>query len=391
MSIFDKFFTKFSYKFTKGYPDINDGQDVLLLESLISEAVGEKFRLSEKVLTWADVSNESRKHYRLSVIADKISKGEPFTLENGNEEVLTFADTSYADLFTTQKVKDIKNIIGNKTNTFPLFKDSKGNNITFRDIKKTKDLGGTGGSKSQTTERQERSLIDAINSVEGIKILVGKNGFEIKGIIKAEKQPDPPRAEAYADIRLERESGPYLLSAKGIQTPSIAGGGLAGVTQISDPLANFVVNFYQDTYNYYKDIFDKNDEIDYNTNLYKTSYFKDTNRVIPQDLIDDMLRGNEAMGGPVDGYYIGPMDVTYEINGNKIITNGDIIPLDKFAEKYEKIFMHIKKRSGDYYFTDALQTVNGVIMPLIFTNKPGGKMAKSRLGANPKSRGQIII
>ena len=25
------------------------------------------------------------------------------------------------------------------------------------------------------------------------------------------------------------------------------------------------------------------------------------------------------------------------------------------------------------------------------TNKPGGKMAKSRLGTNPKSRGQIII
>ena len=53
--------------------------------------------------------------------------------------------------------------------------------------------------------------------------------------------------------------------------------------------------------------------------------------------------------------------------------------------------MHIKKRSGDYYFTDDLQTINGVTMPLIFTNKPKGKMAKSRLGTNPKTRGQIII
>jgi hypothetical protein len=97
------------------------------------------------------------------------------------------------------------------------------------------------------------------------------------------------------------------------------------------------------------------------------------------------------MGGPVDGYYIGPMEVEYEVKENKIILNGDLIPLEKFADKYEKIFMHIKKRSGDYYFTDDLQTVNGVTMPLIFTNKPGGKMAKSRLGANPKPRGQIII
>jgi len=49
MSIFDKFFTKFAYKFDKGYPDMNNDQDVLLLESLISEAIGEKFSLKEEV------------------------------------------------------------------------------------------------------------------------------------------------------------------------------------------------------------------------------------------------------------------------------------------------------------------------------------------------------
>ena len=39
-SVFDKFFTKFAYKFDKGYPDMNNDQDVLLLESLISETTG---------------------------------------------------------------------------------------------------------------------------------------------------------------------------------------------------------------------------------------------------------------------------------------------------------------------------------------------------------------
>ena len=47
MNIFDKFFTKFAYKFDKGYPDMNNAQDVLLLESLISEAIDEKFILNE--------------------------------------------------------------------------------------------------------------------------------------------------------------------------------------------------------------------------------------------------------------------------------------------------------------------------------------------------------
>ena len=393
MDPIQKFLDRISYKFPKGYPELNNSKDVDLLESLISETIGKKFSLLEKALTFNDVAGESRKLIRLTIIANKIMEKTPFNLKDGEKEViLSFNDPSYDDIFTNQKVDTIRSVGGRSINNFKFFVDDEGNEYSLKQIKKTKELGGTGGSKAQTSERQERGLIDAINSVEGIKILVGDNGFEIPNIIKAEKQPDPPRAEAYADIRLIRKVGdPYLLSAKGIVTPSIAGGGLTGITQINDDLGNFVADFYQDAYEYYKKIFDANDEIDYDTNLYKTSFMRDVNRVVPPSLIDDMLRGNKAMGGPVDGYYIGPMEVQYTVEGNKIITNGDIIPLETFAEKYDKIFMHIKKRSGDYYFTDALQTVNGFTMPLIFTNKPGGKMAKSRLGTNPKPRGQIVL
>ena len=38
------------------------------------------------------------------------------------------------------------------------------------------------------------------------------------------------------------------------------------------------------------------------------------------------------------------MDVQYTVEGNKIITNGDVIPLETFADKYDKIFMHIKNK-----------------------------------------------
>jgi len=47
MDIFDKFFKKFSYKFEKGYPDMDNPTDVILLEFLISEAIGENFSLKE--------------------------------------------------------------------------------------------------------------------------------------------------------------------------------------------------------------------------------------------------------------------------------------------------------------------------------------------------------
>ena len=47
MDIFDKFFKKYSYKFDKGYPDMGNPTDVVLLESLISEVLEMPFSLNE--------------------------------------------------------------------------------------------------------------------------------------------------------------------------------------------------------------------------------------------------------------------------------------------------------------------------------------------------------
>ena len=47
MDVLDKFFQQYAYKFDKGYPDMNNDQDVLLLESLLSKVLGEKFSLKE--------------------------------------------------------------------------------------------------------------------------------------------------------------------------------------------------------------------------------------------------------------------------------------------------------------------------------------------------------
>ena len=113
---------------------MNNDQDVTLLESLLSEVIGEKFSLKEKVLNWGDLSSDSRKFIRLTIIDDKIKNGTPFKLEDGREEVLTYIDNSYSDLFANQKVADIKSKLGSKTNTTPLFIDSQGNKISFRDI-----------------------------------------------------------------------------------------------------------------------------------------------------------------------------------------------------------------------------------------------------------------
>jgi len=45
MDVFDKFFTKFAYKFPKGYPDMDNPEDVLLLKSLLEEYTKEEVSL----------------------------------------------------------------------------------------------------------------------------------------------------------------------------------------------------------------------------------------------------------------------------------------------------------------------------------------------------------
>ena len=63
----------------------------------------------------------------------------------------------------------------------------------------------------------------------------------------------------------------------------------------------------------YKEIFDANPELTPDTNLYKTNFFKDVSRAVPQNIMKTVLIGIERFGGPVDGYYIGPMTVESEI------------------------------------------------------------------------------
>jgi hypothetical protein len=396
MDVFDKFFRKFAYKFDKGYPDMKNEKDILLLESLFVNILNEEIIL-EKALSWSDLSDATRKYYRLSIIDDKIKKGEPFKLENGSEEVLTYVDDSYSDLFANQKVKDIKDVVGTRTNQFPLFKDSKGNELGFSSITKTKELGGTGGSKSETTERQERSLVDAINSVKGPKTVVSQDGSKIENIVSAEKYEGSSSAgtEPYSDVILNLEDGTKLLvSAKGPSAPTLGSGGITGIKVITKDGANpeildFVKDFYERSYQYYKDIVEKEGLKD--VNLYKNKLVPDVSVKVPENILKTLLVGTPEMGGPVSYYYIGPMDVKYNTEGNTIKLNGNFISVDDFIEKKgDKLYAHIRKRDGDMYFTDAKQSINGVEIPAIFVKTPGGTGIQSRFGMIDKIRGVEI-
>jgi len=398
MNSFDKFFKQYAWKFPKGYPDMKNEQDILLLESLVSKILGEEIVL-EKALAWPDLSDASRKYYRLTVINDKIESGTPFKLEDGREEVLTYTDDSYGDLFANQKVEDIKRIGGTSINSFPFFKDSQGNEIGFRSLTKTKELGGTGGSKAQTTERQERSLIDTINSVEGTKTIVSQDGSKIEGVVKAEKVEGSSAAgtEPYSDVKLIMANGSELLvSAKGPSAPTLGSGGIAGIKLLTKGGANpeildFVDEFYNKAYAYYKEVVDK--EGLEGQNLYKNKLVPDVSIKVPEEIITTILKGTPEMGGPVSYYYIGDMDVKGTADGQTItIENGNFVPLDTFIkEKTGKLYAHVRKRDGDLYFTRATQNINDRTVPVIFSKQQDGSGgAQSRFGIIDKIRGVEI-
>ena len=71
MDPIDKFLKLYSYKFPKGYPDMNDEQDILLLELLISEAINLKFILNE--VTEEDSPNLPDNILQLKTDIQKIS------------------------------------------------------------------------------------------------------------------------------------------------------------------------------------------------------------------------------------------------------------------------------------------------------------------------------
>jgi len=398
MDQFDKFLNNNAWRFPKGYPDLNNEQDILLLELLVSKILGEEIIL-EKALEWGDLSSASRKYSRLGIIDDRIKKGEPFKLENGSEEVLTYFDKDYSDLFTNQKIEDIRKIGGSSINTFPFFKDSQGNNIGLKQISKTKELGGAGGNKAQTSERQERSLIDLINSVEGTKTIISEDKSKIEGVVRAEKVEESSAAgtEPYSDVKLIMTDGSELLiSAKGPSAPTLGSGGIAGIKLLTKggtnpEILDFVGDFYNNAYAYYKDVVDR--EGLEGQNLYKNKLVPDVSIKVPEEIISTILKGTPEMGGPVSYYYIGEMKVDGEPEGQTIkIFNGSFIPIDKFIkDKAGKLYAHVRKRDGDLFFTQATQNLNDKTIPVIFSKKADGSGgAQSRFGIIDKIRGVEI-
>jgi hypothetical protein len=384
MNIVDKVLQEWAWRCSKGYPQLDSEEDLRIFEGLfginLQEASMRTSTLTARDILlqkYPDIFSKMSKDYRVGN-KGKISS-EAFA------EIIQREFGTAPEIIAPDTADNNQNTKPDGSREFSLFK--------FQTEKGPATLILAGGPKKEKSERQEHGVIEAINSVEGVKTVKGNKGIEISGVLNAKKSPNVPgyKHEPYSDITLtiKDTDQPYLISAKGLISPTIAGGGLQGITLLSTEVQEFVKKFYEDAYEYYKKVFESHPELTPETNLQDTKYFKDVNRKVPENIVLEILKGTPAVGGPIDAYYIGEMDVVSFVEGNTITLNGDILPVEDFAK--QELYIHIRKRDGNYYFVDSMQTVNGVTVPRIFAGKPNGTTAKSRLGTAKTPRGKVII
>lgn len=370
-----------------------------LQQTYANMMLNEQYLLSEKTLNWADFTDALRKYVRLTIIDNKIRNKEPFELQNGKKELLTYKDPKHSKFFAQQNVEELRKIGGSRINQYPFFITKQGQPVSFKDLIKTADFGGK-GAKAQTSERQERGLIDHINSIAGVKTIISQNGSKIENIIAAEKVEKSIKngPEPYSDIKLILPNKELFVSAKGQSAPTLGSGGLIGIKELTKnnnnpDILNFVSEFYKKAYEYYKNNI-KMHNLE-SQNLYKNKLVPDVSIKVPSEIITSMLMGTKEMGGPVSYYYIGDMNVELEktSDSNTIkISNGSFVPIEDFIkQKGDNLYAHIRKRDGDLYFTDAVIDLNGKYIPIIFSKRKNGQGgAQSRFGVIDKIRGHLL-
>jgi hypothetical protein len=136
-NVFDIFFKKFAYKFSKGYPDMKNEQDVLLLESLLNK-LGTKIKIEEANLagsaTGYDRSTGAFEKYITDALRGHINNKTPYKIikdtkagivQNNGDFVLTNDIIKQGEEITisSDKVDDL--VLNNKIYYVPIKNNGK--------------------------------------------------------------------------------------------------------------------------------------------------------------------------------------------------------------------------------------------------------------------------
>lgn len=120
MDIFDNFFQRFAYKFDKGYPDMNNAQDVLLLETLIEDLVGEAFNVFPT--TEDEISNPKTKElFRIIKDYPGLTINDPLVLDPNSPNIAKISrslqrDAKFIEYLNNELDLELDPLLGGKWN-----------------------------------------------------------------------------------------------------------------------------------------------------------------------------------------------------------------------------------------------------------------------------------
>ena len=238
MNVITKFLEHYSYRFPKGYPDINDEHDILLLEKLISEVLDESFSVFPT--TEDEISNQKVKEiYRIIKDYPDLKLNDPIVLDPKSPNTLKISrtlqrDSKFIEYLNNELGIELDAINGSKYNGISILWGegsrggrgikSKGLGFEGELVKDLKLLNTEGISEDNKDQFLYPDLIIEISKELGLKpgnftvIPEGaKNqsrplSFESGG--PEVKFSQGSAAETLTDITIDKDGKKYYLSAK---------------------------------------------------------------------------------------------------------------------------------------------------------------------------------
>ena len=240
----------------------------------------------------------------------------------------------------------------------------------------------------ESSERQETGVVTKINSAfksnqkNPITLIAGKTVLE--GVVGAEKFKGRQMggSEPYTDVvifvMIKGKKQSINCSLKGESAPSLAGGGLRGLELAVPGIAK---KFMQAAFN----------ELKNNKKLKAGDKVPDVfGKISKKDKIKIVV-GNEAMGGPIDYMYIGPMSVvgTYDKKNNVLKLNGALTEAEEYANTHD-LYFRLRARREDQRFDPTAKDKDG--SPKIYGVSPSRGDSAGRIVVTDKvpSTGVIV-
>jgi len=269
MDILDIFLNKYSYKFPKGYPDMNNEQDVLLMESLLNELginLDEAFTIFPT--TEDEILNEKVKElYRTIKLHPSLTINDPLALDSNFPNIVKISrslqrDAKFIEYLNNELDLELDPLLGGKWNGISIKWgegsrggrgiNSKGigfENELTSDLELLREYGISDSNKDQF---KYPNLIIEISKELGLK----KGNFEV--IPESQKNQSRPlgfesggpvvefsagsAAATLTDITIDKGNTKYYLSAKFGNTLTFFNSGITKILPASEIKSGKITN-----------------------------------------------------------------------------------------------------------------------------------------------------